>query len=196
MAMPTTPAHGAGALVHNSTDRVLLAAAICGLAASLAGCAAGSKLNTIPQDGLTMEQIYRRHMGTAKARDVQYVQEAPSAIGHAGGSEAAPFSRYQRASVQDTEARFERLPNPDLVMYVAPHLSPNGRYPIPGYSTVFPLYESVEYAMPGEAPWRRAGAHAPQPATSPSAAAATKTPAPTGSTTAPQRKPTRHRAED
>jgi conjugative transfer region lipoprotein (TIGR03751 family) len=176
--------------VHNSTDRVLLGAAVCGLAAALAGCAAGSKLNTIPQDGLTMEQIYRRHMGTARVRDMQ---EARSAIGHAGGSEAALFRRYQEASVQDTEVRFERLPNPDLVMYVAPHLSPNGRYPIPGYSTVFPLYESVEYAMPGEAPWRRTAAPPPRPAPSPSAAAATL---PTGGSTAPLRKPTRHGAED
>lgn len=47
--------------------------------------------------------------------------------------------------------RFQRLPNPDLVMYVFPHLA-RGRYPVPGYYTAFPLYETVEYALPGELP--------------------------------------------
>ena len=49
--------------------------------------------------------------------------------------------------------RFQRLPNPDLVMYVFPHLA-RGRYPVPGYYTAFPLYETVEYALPGELPQR------------------------------------------
>lgn len=165
MAMPTTPAREDGRRVSSSTDRTFLAAAACGLATALAGCAAGSKLNTLPHDGPTMEQIYRRHMGSAKERAM------PTAPGsHPGFDKAAPFGRYRDSSLEDIGTRFARLPNPDLVMYVAPHLSPNGRYPIPGYSTVFPLYESVEYAMPGEAPWRRTAAlppRTPAPATPP-----------------------------
>jgi len=192
MAMPTTRAPEAVPLADSSTDRVLLAAAACGLAAALSGCAAGSKLTTIPQDGPTMEQIYRRHMGSATER---VLPAAPSASSLHAGDEAAPFRRHPEPSLQDIEARFERLPNPDLVMYVAPHLSPNGRYPIPGYSTVFPLYEGVEYAMPGEAPSRGAAA-LPRLATSSSAAAATATPAATGGSMAARRKPARNPAED
>ena len=64
----------------------------------------------------------------------------------------------------EIDNRFARLPNPDLVMYVTPHLSANGRYPVPGYSTVFPMYETVEYAMPGEVPLRRLAAEPPAPA--------------------------------
>ncbi|WP_134563401.1 TIGR03751 family conjugal transfer lipoprotein, partial [Pseudomonas aeruginosa] len=41
-------------------------------------------------------------------------------------------------------------PNPDLVMYVFPHLAGTDPVPVPGYSTVFPLYQRVQYAMPGE----------------------------------------------
>jgi conjugative transfer region lipoprotein (TIGR03751 family) len=132
-----------------------------------------------------MEQIYRRHMGSVKERAAQ--AEPPS--GQPGAAAAAPFKRYQEANLEDIEARFARLPNPDLVMYVAPHLSPNGRYPIPGYSTVFPLYESVEYAMPGEAHWHRMTAQPPR-----AAEAATQRAA--GGATAPQRKPARHVAKD
>ena len=52
---------------------------------------------------------------------------------------------------QGRDAQFRRLPNPDLVMYVFPHPSPESGYPVPGYSTVLPMYERVEYALPGEA---------------------------------------------
>ena len=35
-------------------------------------------------------------------------------------------------------------------MYVFPHLSGSESVPVPGYSTVFPLYQRVHYALPGE----------------------------------------------
>lgn len=41
------------------------------------------------------------------------------------------------------------LPNPDMVMYLYPHLA-DGNTPVPGYSTVFPFYSQTQYAMPGE----------------------------------------------
>ncbi len=57
---------------------------------------------------------------------------------------------YTRTAANEVQALFPRLPNPDLVMYVYPHLSGSQQVPVPGYSTVFPLYEKVEYALPGE----------------------------------------------
>jgi conjugative transfer region lipoprotein (TIGR03751 family) len=48
------------------------------------------------------------------------------------------------------EVQFQRLPNPDLVMHVFPHMAGSNAAPIPGYSTVFPMFGSVHYAMPGE----------------------------------------------
>jgi hypothetical protein len=56
---------------------------------------------------------------------------------------------FLHTSAREIDARFARLPNPDLVMYVTPHLSAQ-RSPVPGYTTVFPMYETVEYALPGE----------------------------------------------
>lgn len=151
MDMPIEAARPAARPMHNSTDeRRVPWLAPAGLCLVLAGCAAGSKLDTIPSDGPTMAQIYRQHLvdtgrhrspggsGTLPQRDAD---EVPAIGTH--------------RSTAGIAQRFARLPNPDLVMYVAPHLSPNGRYPIPGYSTVFPMYETVEYAMPGEVPVRR-----------------------------------------
>ncbi len=45
---------------------------------------------------------------------------------------------------------FPRLPNPDIIVYVTPHLATHNRVPIPGYTTALPLYDQVHYAMPGE----------------------------------------------
>ncbi|WP_045407341.1 TIGR03751 family conjugal transfer lipoprotein [Vibrio jasicida] len=63
---------------------------------------------------------------------------------------AARHSDYTRDSWRETINQFPRLPNPDIVMYVMPHRV--GQLPVPGYSTVFPLYERVHYATPAEAP--------------------------------------------
>lgn len=59
---------------------------------------------------------------------------------------AESYSRTQENEIQQT---FPRLPNPDMVMYVYPHLA-DGNTPVPGYSTVFPFYSQIQYALPGE----------------------------------------------
>ena len=56
---------------------------------------------------------------------------------------------YTRDAANELNIRFPRLPNPTLVMYVFPHLSAEGT-PVPGYSTVFQLYDRAHYALPGE----------------------------------------------
>lgn len=56
---------------------------------------------------------------------------------------------YTRTQSSEIHQQFPRLPNPDMVMYVFPHLSA-GHLPVPGYSTVFPFYHQVQYALPGE----------------------------------------------
>ncbi|WP_339420722.1 TIGR03751 family conjugal transfer lipoprotein [Pseudomonas sp. RL_105y_Pfl1_103] len=59
-------------------------------------------------------------------------------------------SKFTRTSQNEIYSQFKRLPNPDLVMYVFPHLAGSDPAPIPGYTTVFPLYQRLQYAMPGE----------------------------------------------
>ncbi|MGH8565473.1 MAG: hypothetical protein ACREXW_15835 [Gammaproteobacteria bacterium] len=54
-------------------------------------------------------------------------------------------SGYTREAHDEIEARFPVLPNPQLVLYVYPHLGEDG-----AAATAFPLYERVEYALPGE----------------------------------------------
>ncbi|RLM24762.1 conjugal transfer protein [Brenneria alni] len=56
---------------------------------------------------------------------------------------------YSRTQESEISQQFPRLPNPDMVMYIFPHLA-DGNAPVPGYSTVFPFYSQTQYAMPGE----------------------------------------------
>lgn len=57
---------------------------------------------------------------------------------------------YTRTAANEVQSQFRRLPDPDMVMYVFPHLSGSEGVPVPGYSTVFPFYTQVQYALPGE----------------------------------------------
>jgi conjugative transfer region lipoprotein (TIGR03751 family) len=66
---------------------------------------------------------------------------------HVGKTDLAGSTR---TATNTLDQRFVRLPNPTLVLYVFPHLGADNQYPIPGYSTTFPLYKQVYYALPGE----------------------------------------------
>lgn len=151
MGMPIATARLAARRVHNSTDGLRRAPCLWVLCAALAGCASGSKLSTLPSDGPTMAEVYRQHMAGQRGPSTDGGTSHPQR----GEDDRSQAGRYQRTVADEIDNRFARLPNPDLVMYVTPHLSANGRYPVPGYSTVFPMYESVEYAMPGEVSLRR-----------------------------------------
>jgi len=56
---------------------------------------------------------------------------------------------YTREAANEINPVFPLPPNPQMVLYVFPHLSAEGA-PVPGYSTAFPLYPVDQYALPGE----------------------------------------------
>ncbi|MEE9493614.1 MAG: TIGR03751 family conjugal transfer lipoprotein [Gammaproteobacteria bacterium] len=60
------------------------------------------------------------------------------------------YAPYTRTQINELESLFPRLPNPDIAIYMYPHLSTRNEVPVPGYTTVIPLYERVQYALPGE----------------------------------------------
>lgn len=62
----------------------------------------------------------------------------------------AEAASYTRDAANEIHRQFRRLPNPDLTMYVFPHLAGTDPVPVPGYTTVFPLYRRAPYALPGE----------------------------------------------
>ncbi|RJL51858.1 TIGR03751 family conjugal transfer lipoprotein [Pectobacterium carotovorum] len=118
------------------------------VAVTLSGCST-SKVQMLPPGDSTMLELWNggasttqaRHEGRTTLRRTLTDTDQVNVL-----REAENYSRTQENEIQQT---FPRLPNPDLVMYVYPHLS-KGNTPVPGYSTVFPFYSQVQYALPGE----------------------------------------------
>ena len=123
------------------------------LALTLTGCAS-TKEAVLPQDGPSMKAIYDSHLETMGARDPQVLRGELD--GRTSASGTPSLEGYTREAYNELETTFPRLPNPTLVMYVFPHLASDERVPVPGYVTSFPMYERVEYALPGEVPSVRA----------------------------------------
>jgi conjugative transfer region lipoprotein (TIGR03751 family) len=122
----------------------------------LAGCAS-TKEAVLPQDGPSMKAIYEGHVQEMNARDPHVIRgelgNRPVQTGEAA------LQGYTREAFNEIDVLFPRLPNPSLVMYVFPHLAGEAHAPVPGYATAFPMYEQVEYALPGEVPAQSIGKH-------------------------------------
>jgi conjugative transfer region lipoprotein (TIGR03751 family) len=134
-----------------STDVLIAVLAIAGLSACTT-----SKEKLLPHDETTMLDIWNQETGGGNstlggrrlldARQVLKRSLADDAVAKSGMS----YAPYTRDAANEIYRQFERLPNPDLVMYVFPHLAGDEPTPVPGYTTVFPFYQRVQYAMPGE----------------------------------------------
>ena len=128
---------------------VLLAAAV------LAGCATSSE-KLLPRGEHTMLDIWQHETGGYSGGQAgRLLLDARQDLRRPlidADTLAAPArnAAYTRTAANEIQRQFHRLPNPDLVMYVFPHLAGTDPAPVPGYSTVFPLYQRVQYAMPGE----------------------------------------------
>ncbi|WP_416392150.1 TIGR03751 family conjugal transfer lipoprotein [Alloalcanivorax xenomutans] len=151
------------------TKRALVAAATVLGVLGLGGCATSQDKLMPVDEATTMADLWRQggqSAGSAasstqnttqnthpRLQEIRHTLRRPLPDDHQG---LGPYHPYTRHVENEIRSQFPRLPNPDLVMYVFPHLagSPEGeQVPVPGYSTVFPLYERVQYAQPGEVAW-------------------------------------------
>jgi conjugative transfer region lipoprotein (TIGR03751 family) len=136
---------------HLSTDLGVRRAITALLAVSaVAGCAT-NKEKLLPHGELTMSQLWERETGRAGERQLldaraalrrPLVDDPPVRL--------SQNATYTRTAQNEIRRQFQRLPNPDLLMYVFPHLAGTEHVPVPGYTTVFSMHERVEYALPGE----------------------------------------------
>jgi len=119
---------------------------------TLAGCAT-SKDKLMPHGGQTMQDIWQHNADSGNQTVTRQLLDARQSLRRplteTDLSEAVQIP-YTRTATNEIYRQFQRLPNPDLVMYVFPHLTGTEAVPVPGYTTVFPLYQRVQYAMPGE----------------------------------------------
>ena len=131
----------------------ILISALGSISLVLGGCAS-TKEAVLPQAGPTMKAVYEQHIEEMNMRDPLVVRRE---LGHRPlKTGEVDLQGYTRDAFNEIDVLFPRLPNPTLVMYVFPHLSGDTHAPVPGYATAFPMYEQVEYALPGEVPVRPA----------------------------------------
>ena len=137
------------------------------VAAGLAGCASNAP-SSVLAEGPRMIDLYRGTPATARTTGADQLQNeaaerrcrwwlfrwpcaAPGAATGPSEQDAGPdAAAYMRTAANELELLFPRLPNPDVYIHVLPHLATDQRVPVPGYTTAVPLYERVEYALPGE----------------------------------------------
>lgn len=120
----------------------------------LSGCSSliSSKM---PSDGITMQQAYSQALNNndSTTNDVEstFTDTMRSKVSNLQTLKAN-YSDYTRTQENEIDSQFQQLPNPNIVMYIFPHATGEGYNltPVPGYSTVFPLYTHVMYAMPSE----------------------------------------------
>lgn len=116
----------------------------------LNGCST-SKEEMLPAGDNTMLELWQGEDGSGSTRNAVVARNSlrRPLTDYEQQASVADDRSYSRSQQSEISQQFPRLPNPDLVMYVFPHLA-DGNTPVPGYSTVFPFYSQVQYAMPGE----------------------------------------------
>lgn len=113
----------------------------------VSGCST-SKEKMFPHGDTTMHDVWQQAGGGGMKQELM---DARSVLRRSvNDAQIDNQQAYTRTAANEIYSQFHRLPNPDLVMYVYPHLAGSEGAPVPGYSTVFPLYNKVQYAMPGE----------------------------------------------
>jgi conjugative transfer region lipoprotein (TIGR03751 family) len=118
-----------------------------------AGCATNTE-DLLSHNGNTMQDVWNQQTegSVQNGHASQQLLDARQSLRRSLIEPLIPSTSepYTRTAQNEIQRQFHRLPNPDLVMYVFPHWAGSEPVPVPGYSTVFPLYRSVQYAMPGE----------------------------------------------
>ena len=114
------------------------------------GCVT-DKEHLLPHGPQTMVDIWDGNtQQMASHRVDRPLQQARSQLRRPAAEAVDDPLSYARTAQNEIYSQFKRLPNPDLVLYVFPHLAGSDPVPVPGYSTVFPFYQRVQYALPGE----------------------------------------------
>lgn len=125
------------------------------VAVALSGCAT-SKDTLLAHDSATMLDIWNQHSSGQPGADAnRELLDARQALRRPlieadRLAALAANADYTRTARSEIYRQFPRLPNPDLIMYVFPHLTGSEQVPVPGYSTVFSMHARIEYALPGE----------------------------------------------
>ncbi len=112
----------------------------------VSGCASHID-KVVPKNLPTMKQIYDEKAGNGGTALLRQ-READIRARPIRGSEDYLSELPPRAA--QIEHLFPALPNPELYMYVKPHVEGSSGAAVPAYMTRFTLYDRTHYALPNE----------------------------------------------
>ena len=115
------------------------------LTSVLAACSSKDAMLPVPDQD--MKAVYNQHMngvGDGKLLDKRTL------IRRDMTEDDVELTDYVRTEKNQLQAKFKRIPNPTMYMFVAPHLASDTQVPIPGYLTEFKMWDTDHYALPGE----------------------------------------------
>lgn len=113
------------------------------------GCAkhkTGKKL--IPESGESISEIYEENTMSSIGRESLEKFSHTHNFGHKVVE--MNIEKFIRTEDSELTNQFRKVYNPDVYLYVFPHLSLEEGIPIPGYLTKFSLYSKEYWALPGE----------------------------------------------
>ncbi|MBV4413525.1 TIGR03751 family conjugal transfer lipoprotein [Enterobacteriaceae bacterium YMB-R22] len=119
------------------------------LSALLAGCST-TKDELLPAGDSTMLELWQNRGTSGRTATEARSTLRRTLTSEDSAARQALEESYTRTAENEIQQVFPRLPNPDMVIYIYPHMSGNAPAPVPGYSSVFPFYSRVQYALPGE----------------------------------------------
>lgn len=105
----------------------------------IAGCATKNPI-VLSQQGSTMQEIFTEHMAGEQSGEVS---------GSLGNDVVRPFENDLNKPSAFVSQPYQRMDNPELIMYVYPRRVSTQGVIMPGYSVKFPMYKSVHYSLPG-----------------------------------------------
>lgn len=101
---------------------------------------------------MTMAELIQHNAKTTSDGNVraEYIDDTTRGIEGKELPTNYHLENYTSIAAKEIEQLFPMLPNPQIVVYVYPHMATSTRAPVPGYTTAISLYERDEYALPNE----------------------------------------------
>lgn len=123
---------------------------------SLTGCSS-MRGNVVPQSGPTMEQVYdgmdqQNNLADEETASTQdNLNQLRQQVGASQTIQAPQNSSLLvHVTSNAVSQEFHKLPNPEIRMYIYPHLAGQDQVPVPGYFTAFNVYDHDYYALANE----------------------------------------------
>lgn len=113
----------------------------------LSSCAKSVASGTIPEEGLTVSQIYNQSVVNSESS-----WTAPRYKKTSVAKQQLNYQGETRTAANETKALFKALDNPAIPIYIYPHVALIGDEQLvkPGLTTEFFLYKQNQFALASE----------------------------------------------